>query len=138
MKRDKSCGVVVYRLVDGLIEYMLIEGKKHGEWGFAKGHVEGREAEVETAIREVSEESGLQVDLLDGFRVAIQYPLSNGQMKDAVYFLGKAVAEHVVIQESEIMNYGWFSLERAEEMIKYENTKAVLKAANDFLLKPYL
>ena len=40
---------------------MLIKNKRSANWGFPKGHIEGIESELETALREISEETGLTV-----------------------------------------------------------------------------
>ncbi|HXV87132.1 MAG TPA: NUDIX domain-containing protein, partial [Gemmatimonadales bacterium] len=37
---------------------LILDG--HGNWGFPKGHVERREAQVDAARREVLEETGLE------------------------------------------------------------------------------
>ena len=58
MKKEKSCGAIVYREKDG-VEILLIKHKNGGHWAFPKGHVENKETEEETALREIREETGL-------------------------------------------------------------------------------
>ena len=67
MKYEKSCGAIVYRKSRDRIELLLIQNRYGGDWSFPKGHVEGEETEVQTALREVKEETGLDIQLEDGF-----------------------------------------------------------------------
>ena len=46
--------------------FLLIQ-QKAGHYGFPKGHVEKNETEVETAIREIKEETGLEVKIYNNF-----------------------------------------------------------------------
>ena len=63
MQHEKSCGAIVYRKFHGNIELLLIKNQNGGHWSFPKGHVEGTETEEETAVREIMEETGIQVAL---------------------------------------------------------------------------
>ena len=55
MKQEKSCGCIILNEKN---EVLLIHHNA-GHWDFPKGHVEEGETEVQTAIREVKEETGL-------------------------------------------------------------------------------
>ena len=61
MMHEKSCGAIVYRKSHGNIEILLIKHVNSGHWSFPKGHVEGTETEVETAKREIKEETAIDV-----------------------------------------------------------------------------
>mgnify|MGYP004419555925 CR=1 FL=1 len=61
MNYEKSCGAIVYRKFHGNTEILLIRHIKSGYWSFPKGHVEGNETEAETAIREIKEETNIDV-----------------------------------------------------------------------------
>ena len=70
MADEKSCGAIVFTHENGIRKYVIIRetGIYQGYCGFPKGHMEAGETEQDTAIREVKEETGLDVELLDGFR----------------------------------------------------------------------
>ena len=51
MKKEKSCGAVVYRQGETGVEVLIIKHKNGGHWAFPKGHVEKKETEPETALR---------------------------------------------------------------------------------------
>ena len=61
---EKSCGAVVCCQKDNDIKYLLV-CEHGGYWVFPKGHMEAGESEHETAMREVKEETGLDVTFVD-------------------------------------------------------------------------
>ena len=52
MKREKSCGAVVFREGAKGPEVLLIKHKNGGHWAFPKGHVEKKETEAQKAGEE--------------------------------------------------------------------------------------
>ncbi|MBE6570512.1 MAG: NUDIX domain-containing protein, partial [Ruminococcaceae bacterium] len=101
---EESCGAIVFTKDAEGIKYVIIESKE-GFFGFPKGHVENNETELETAKREVFEETGLQVEFLRNFRTEDSHPFKrNGEtrMKHIVYFLAKFSNQIPVAQETEL------------------------------------
>lgn len=90
MLHEKSCGAIVYRKFHGNTEILLIKHVNSGHWSFPKGHVEGNETELETARREIKEETGLEVILDSSFRETVSYSPKKDTQKVVVYFLAKA------------------------------------------------
>jgi len=133
MKQEKSCGAVVYRKDNGRTEFLIISHKSDGHWGFPKGHVEQGETEEETALREVYEETGLQIEFLEGFRSREQYSPKEDVMKEVVFFISKANSSMVNIQLCEIKEYKWATYEEAESLLEYKSSKKTLKEACNFL-----
>ena len=54
-------------------DLILLRHRFGGHWSFPKGHVEQGENEQQTAMREVKEETGVSITLLDGFRESVEY-----------------------------------------------------------------
>jgi len=67
--RDFVAGAFVVR--DGKV--LFLKHRKYGIWLQPGGHVEEKETPDEAAIREVKEETGLEVEILDKFRPDIQF-----------------------------------------------------------------
>ncbi len=133
MKREKSCGAVVFTRTDDGIRYILIQNKQK-IYGFPKGHVENGETEKETAKREILEETGLSVELLDGFRMDDCYRLPGTKtMKDVVYFLGYFEGQVFRYQEKELSGIALLSYEEAVERLPFVSLKRILTAANDLI-----
>ena len=132
MKREKSCGAVVFTRREDEIKYVMVRSLK-GFWGFPKGHTEGDETEEETALREVKEETGLDVRLLKGFRMSHEYPLHNHKdvMKTVVYFIGEYRDQTPCAQESELTAVALMDYEEAMSALAFERGREVLRAANE-------
>lgn len=116
------------------IEYLLLRSTY---WGFAKGHIEPGEDERTAALREVREEAGLEVNLLDGFREVDTWSfLRQGERveKQAVYFLGQA-KNRLARLSREHTEMIWLPFEEALARLNYEGGRVILEKANDFLLQ---
>lgn len=138
MKYEKSCGAVIYRLKNNIIEYLLVmnkKGKGMGHWGFPKGHVENNETEVDTAKREIFEETGIVADIDTGFRMISNYSPRQGVNKDAVYFVSRAEDCEIKLQESEICDFLWCSFEKAQSILVHD--KHILSGADEYLKEKY-
>lgn len=129
MDFEKSCGAVIYRKIDGILEFLIISHRNDGHWGFPKGHVEKNESEEETGVREVFEETGLQVALIDGFRVSVEYLIKQNTIKEVVYFLAEVHDQVVNIEVEEVVDYKWSSLKQTKQLLSYESSKEVLEKA---------
>ncbi len=128
MKQEKSCGAVIYRKHEGETEILIIRHKNGGHWAFPKGHVEKKETEEETALREIREETGLKVKLDTGFRECVRYSPKPGVMKDVVYFAAKAESDKVKAQPEEVLDIRWERPEEAMEQVTFENDREILRA----------
>ena len=129
MLHEKSCGAIVYRRFHGNIEILLIKHINSGHWSFPKGHVEGDETELETARREIKEETGLDVILDQTFRETVSYSPKRDTQKIVVYFLALARNYDFVPQEEEIAEIRWVDIVRAARMLTYENDKTIVNKA---------
>ena len=129
MLHEKSCGAIVYRRFHGNIEILLIKHVNSGHWSFPKGHVEGDETELETARREIKEETGLDVILDQTFLETVSYSPRRDTQKIVVYFLALARNYDFVPQEEEIAEIRWVDIVRAARMLTYENDKTIVNKA---------
>ena len=129
MLHEKSCGAIVYRRFHGNIEILLIKHVNSGHWSFPKGHVEGNETELETAKREIKEETGLDVILDQTFRETVSYSPKRDTQKVVVYFLGFALNHEFVPQEEEIADIRWVDIVHATHLLTYENDKTIVTKA---------
>lgn len=114
MNYEKSCGAVIYTVVNGKRLY-LVEIMQKGHTSFCKGHVEGTESGHQTAAREIREETGLEVKFVEGFRQTIEYSPYRDCSKTVVFFLACADSTRVMVQEDEVREIEWLPFEEALE-----------------------
>jgi 8-oxo-dGTP pyrophosphatase MutT (NUDIX family) len=113
MREVKSCGVIVMRRTPA-VEFLLM--KHPTRWDLPKGHVDPGESDVECALRELKEETGIDADdseLDSQFRFVLQYQIREQRFSDEVVnktllvLLGW-LRRDVPIQVSEHTGYQWF------------------------------
>lgn len=133
MSIETSAGAVVFYRSER-IEYLLLY---HNFWGFPKGHVERGEDERTAALREIEEEAGVPVTLLDGFRCVEEYEYVRGgrlNPKQAIYFLAQA-HKRAARLSSEHTELAWLPYDKALAVLQFDGLRNTLRAANEFLAK---
>ena len=126
--REKSCGVAVIK--DGKV--LLVHQKTSGNWSLTKGHVEENESEYETAIREVKEETNIDVRIKDGFRKVITYNPKENVKKDVVFFIGEPLNDDIIVQEGEIIEAKYVTREEAKELLEYKDAQDTIDEIFDY------
>ncbi len=136
MIQEKSTGFLVFREND-IREFLLLHYPA-GHWDYPKGHVEKGETELETALRELEEETGIKqshIDIVEGFRETIDYfyhKRYDMSHKQVVYFLGRSQTKDVQISR-EHQNYIWLEYGEAMDRLTFKNAKNLLEKAQEFL-----
>ncbi len=130
---ESSCGAVVFRDIKGEIRYLLIKNRRSAHWGFPKGHIEMGETKEETALREVLEETGIHMRLIEGFECISKYKIQNRIEKVVSIFVGTTQDTSTSIQAEEIEDYIWLTYDRALSLLKFDNDKNIITAAHNFL-----
>lgn len=139
MADEKSCGAIVYTHVNGIRKYVIIRGTGiyRDYYGFPKGHVEPGETEAETALREVQEETGLDVTILDGFRTVDEHFLARegrpNDKKTNVYFLAECHDPEIRAQKSEVSEIILLDYNEAMQSLQYEESRRELTEAEEYL-----
>jgi bis(5'-nucleosidyl)-tetraphosphatase len=108
----KSCGFLIVR-GEHISEFLLM---RHADrWDLPKGHVDAGETEMQCALRELREETGIvatDIEVLDGFRFTSNYQVRgrrDGKLLDKtlVIFLAR-LKRDVTISVTEHPGYQWF------------------------------
>jgi 8-oxo-dGTP pyrophosphatase MutT (NUDIX family) len=145
MLKETSCGAVVYKMLqNGNLAFLLVNSKRNNKWGFPKGHVENGESEIETAAREIFEETGIKkLKFVGNFRQEDVYLInsaigeSTGHLveKHSVYFLALALESTLSFDEEEISRLEWVDIKKAQEILPFDNQKKIIKLAYDKLIR---
>lgn len=134
MRYEYSAGAVVYTVDSGVRKYVVIRSRT-GSWGYPKGHIEKGETEQDAALREVKEETGLDIELDTGFVYRDEYPLplKKKTLKKVVYFVGRYEGQTPTPQPSEVSKICLFTKEEALSHFRYDNLKNILTAADEYI-----
>ena len=123
LKKEKSCGCIILKNK----KVLLVYEKNRNFWGFPKGHMENGETEIETALREVKEEVGLDVEIDKERRYTLNYIIRDEIDKTTVLYIAKAKNDEIIMQENEIENIRWCSFEEALNILTFDNWKEMFK-----------
>ena len=132
---EKSCGAVIFNDLSDERYFLVVKNNNGRYWGFPKGHIEIGETEEQTALREVKEETNLDVEILDGFRKTSVYRLFGQVKKKVVIFLAQASSKKVTVQNSEIEKFKWLKKEDIYEALNHRNDLRIFEAAVEWLEK---
>jgi 8-oxo-dGTP pyrophosphatase MutT (NUDIX family) len=137
-RQDRSAGGVAYRLVEpaATIQVALIATHGSQRWQLPKGSREPGETSLETAIREVEEETGLRTEH-EEFLQTIDYWYWDTYQKEVPELVHKLVdfyLLHVIGGQLDRSSYEvddvrWFTPEAALQVMTFDGEKAVLAQA---------
>jgi len=131
-----ASGFVLFRR-ETPFRYLTLRNARHGDVGLPKGHLEPGEGEIEGAIRETEEETGITaVRPNDWFRRKILYR-SGGGTKEVTYFAGETSAREVRLSKEHDLAE-WRDLDGTLAAIRHGNLRAVVRDAAIFLKDPIL
>ena len=138
MLKEFSYGAVVYKICEGEPLFLLVFSKRNERWGFPKGHIEQGETGLETASREIYEESGIRrVNFVDGFKHEEVYiidgtlPETKGRIaeKHSVYFLAEALSDSMAFYDDEVGDIKWVNVNKAKQMLSFSGQKKAIQSA---------
>ncbi|KAL1777416.1 bis5' [Sigmodon hispidus] len=139
----RACGLIIFRrqlipkVDNSTIQFLLLQasnGTHH--WTPPKGHVDPGETDLETALRETQEETGIegsQLTIIEGFRKELSY-VAWKKPKTVIYWLAEVKNYDVEICLSqEHQAYRWLGLEEACQLAQFSEMKATLQEGYQFL-----
>lgn len=138
---DTSSGGVAYRrLPGGEIEIALIATRGGARWQLPKGSCETGETSVQTALREVEEEVGLQTKPV-GFLQMIDFWYWDTYRKEVPELVHKQVdfwllesVDGVISDAShEVDGAAWYTMEDALDVLTFSGERRVAQQALDML-----
>lgn len=131
MKQEYSYGAVVYQKKEGEILY-LIEYRRLGHVSLPKGHIEKGETPFQCSLREIKEETNLEVDLETVFSHVISYSPFPGVRKQVTFYLAKAKTFDIISQPEEVKEAKWLSYKEARSALTFDTDKQTLEAADHY------
>ena len=126
-----SAGGVVYRQGGRGIEVVLCGRRSPPLWALPKGTPDPGETREETALREVTEETGLEVEV-ETFLGTVKYWFVRSSdkarcHKAVYYYLMAPVGGDVSRHDDEFDEVGWFAADDALKAMTYENEAQIVE-----------
>ena len=138
IKRLVSAGGVVYRITESGMEVILCGRISPKIWGLPKGTPDPGESLEETAIREVTEETGLQVTIgakLGTITYWFTMPSEGFRYHKTVHhFLMVPMGGSIALHDPEYDIIQWFTVGEACETMTYKNEAQMVRKAGDVVL----
>ena len=139
-RNERSAGFLIFHRRPGGaapddLRYLLLDYGRH--WDFAKGHVDPGETDLEAAVRELREETGItQFAQVPEFREEIVYFFRSGRhgliRKTVVFFLAEVAQTQVILSEEHV-GHEFLPFEPAVKRATFAAAKQLLRAAHECL-----
>lgn len=121
----RAAGGVIWR-ERASIEVLAIHRPRHRDWSFPKGKCEPGESDVDCALREVAEETGLVCELGAELR-PVHYLDRHGRTKQVRYW-AMQVRRAAPTWDDEVDVACWLGPVRAARLLTHERDVAVLES----------
>jgi 8-oxo-dGTP pyrophosphatase MutT (NUDIX family) len=136
---EKKAGAVVYARHEGKIYFAFVHDV-FGYWTLSKGGIEAGEDEQQGAIREIKEEMGLDikiVEFLDRNEYIATHPIDGKIRKQVTFFLGESQYQEIVLEKGTggLDDARWFPIEEVPELKMYDNMIPLLTKSMEILNK---
>jgi 8-oxo-dGTP pyrophosphatase MutT (NUDIX family) len=141
-RRELSAGGLIWRRApdDNAIEVVLVRPAGRDKWVLPKGHVEQGESVLEAALREATEETGLQVVAGDPLG-DVAYVYSRREPGDRLlrifkrvhFFLMQSTGGDPSAHDGEIDEVRWFPLDEALSRSSHRSERELIEKARDIL-----
>ncbi len=130
-----SAGGVVHRRGEGGIEVVICGRLGDGVWGLPKGTPHDGESLEETAAREVSEETGLEVQIAEKIGVVEYWFARTGVRyhKWVHHYLFEATGGNTDSHDLEYDMVEWRPIENALKTLTFKNESDMLEKAREII-----
>ncbi len=126
----ESFGIVPFRKEGETWEVLLILHSQGNHWGFPKGKADPNETALETAVRELKEETGLTVtEVLRENPMIEQYQFRRKKqfIVKSVQYFPAFVSGSLKLQEEEIRDAKWMSISEAMHQLSFKEARHILQ-----------
>jgi len=113
---------------------VLLLKRHNGPWVFPKGHIDPGEQPLDTAVREVAEEAGVQATVSDPFEFQTRYTRDDG-VKRLISWYIMETAQTEFVQSEDVFPEGEFvEPEEALERLSFPEDRELLQQVLDHRL----
>ncbi len=121
----RAAGCVLYRRDPSGVEVLVVHRPRYDDWSFPKGKCEAGETELETARRELMEETGFEGE------VELELPTAryevDGQPKTVRYWLLSLTGGRFRVND-EVDRIRWLTVDEARLLLSYDHDRELLRS----------
>ena len=140
IKKTVNAGGIVRKKIDGKVFIVLTRDSRKHVWILPKGHLEDGETIEETALREVKEETGLDlIEIVKKLGVKERLSFIGDELKTIHYFLfdcgdvdGLNKKLHKIKDGTMILEPKWFPLDKLPRLF-WKDQKEIIKDNLDII-----
>ena len=126
--KESSFGIVPLYKHHNSVDVLIVQHNA-GHWGFPKGHAEINETPLQTATRELEEETGITdiaIHTDTSFSEYYEYKYKGEpREKTVTYFPGFVKNTSITILEKELLDAQWVPLSDAKNLLTHSNVQAI-------------
>ncbi|MCB1135046.1 MAG: NUDIX domain-containing protein [Chlamydiia bacterium] len=127
IEEDESFGIIPLQERDGIWNVLLIQHRA-GHWAFPKGHLDEGEGPIEAAVRELKEETSLDIEyFVDAPPKAESYSFYHrgSRINKTVTYFPAVVQGALVFQPEEIADGRWVPLLEAGNYVSFAQARSI-------------
>ena len=129
---EESYGILPFRHEEGTWRVLLILHRHGNHWGFPKGKADAEEHPKESAMRELKEETGLNVASFlsqNPLEERYEFARRGARVSKIVHYFPAKVEGSLSLQTDEVRAAKWATLVEALEQLTFDETKKLCKEA---------
>lgn len=137
--QEESFGIIPLIRKESEWYVLIVLHQKGKHWAFPKGRGNPGESALQSAERELKEETGLNVEsILQHDPLVEKYRFYRKQeiVQKRVHYFPATVSGDLSLQEEEIQDAKWVLLEDAASHLFFKESKSMCEALLQFLKKP--
>ncbi len=131
MIKVESFGIVPFLNEKGTWKVLLILHREGNHWGFPKGKAHPNETPLQSAVRELEEETGLKVaSILRSEPITEHYQFRHKKqivLKIVQYFPALISTGNLHLQEEEIREAKWMTIPEALVQLTFKEARHILQ-----------
>ena len=134
--QEISAGGVIYKKENDEYLFLICKHSGYHKWAFPKGRIEPGEDLEQTALREVSEETGIKANIISKLPIPEKYVYAiNGQrvFKTVHYYIMEFISGNIEDHDWEMEDVAWVTYEEAMEKLAFAGAKKTLESAYTIL-----
>jgi 8-oxo-dGTP diphosphatase len=121
----RAAGGLVTRVADDSLEVLVVHRPKHSDWSFPKGHLHPGETDVDGALREVEEETGIAAEALEEL-AEVSYVV-DGSPKAVRYWVMRPIDDRLPFDpDDEVDEVRWVPIDEAASLLTHALDRALL------------